>query len=263
MPFDLSITFTGLTLFVPDRDRIFALLPATPSEMRHSAEVLIDPRYLHSPPPGARGERYSHSIEGWSLDLTGLTGNSGVVALPPGLVDVGAAAGKRISRRLLGPNPDENVAARLALPPATTIVRQHGGFWDLGPQVDVEMTHSVEWTLEGVEADSLDWGLYKLRGIGADPLPELYPVDGRIAVEVRHLPDEDVPVHPPCGTKGHHFGFYYKLFGAEVNGPLPSFRAPPLEHECEPSWGTHAKVRIRHDGSFYTCMMAMSSIAGD
>jgi hypothetical protein len=266
MPFDLTITFTGLTLFVPDRDRIFALLPSTPPDMPHRAEIRIDPKYLPADPSRELVGPYTRSLDGWSLDLTGLMGNSGVVALPPGLADAGAAAGKPISRRLLGPDPGEIVTARVALPPATEMTRAPGGFWDLGRQMDVEMTHKVEWTLTGVQADSLNWGLLNLRDFAAEPLPELNPVDGRIVLEVHHLPDGDFPGDPPCQSRGDHFGLYYQLFGVPADGrPFPLFRAPPLEHMCADCWGTHAVVRIRQEdfGSFYTCMMAMSLTAGE
>lgn len=257
MPFDLTLTMTGLTLFVPDGDRIFALLPATPPDMPHRAVLRVDPRYLAG--GGTGGKWYEQDLDEWSLDLTPLAGRGGVVALPPGLGDAGAAAERRISRRQLGPNPDASVAARLTLPPATVMTRVHGGFWDLGPQMDVEMTHSVQWTLCDVQADTLQWGLFALNGFRAQPLPELRPVDGQIAVEVLHLPEDDVPKEPPCGTPAHHFGLYYSLFGKGANGPLPKFRAPPLVHPCDQLPQVVPGVA---QGSFYTCMMAMSGAAG-
>lgn len=255
MPFDLTITFTGLTLFAPGTDQVHALLPATPGDMPHQAILQFDSAYLG----GEGGSSYQQVLDGWSLDLTGLAGSSGLVSLPPGLGDVGAAVGRRLSRRQLGPNPDGSVAARLTLPAPTVMTRAHGGFWDLGPQMDVEMTHHVEWTLRDVEGDSLRWGMYGLHGITVLELPELHPVDGRIVLQVQHLPDDDVPSHPPCGTPAHHFAFYYPLFGPGTRGPLPLFRAPPLEHPC---MGLPAPEPGTAQGSFYTCMMAMSMVAG-
>lgn len=257
MPFDLTLTFTGLTMFVPERDRIFALLPSTPPDMPHRALLRVPSQYLSSKP--ATGW-YEQRLEGWSLDLTGLAGQGGVVALPPGLADAGAAIGRRVSRRQLGPNPEDSVAARMTLPAATVMTRVHGGFWDLGPQMDVEMTHGVEWKLAGVDGDSLPWGLFGLRTFRAERLPELHPVDGEIRVEVLHLPDTDVPRDPPCGTPGHHFALYYGLFGPKVDGPVPLFRAPPLAHPCDVLGAVVPGVRV---GSFYTCMMAMSATAAD
>lgn len=255
MSFDLTITFSGLTLFVPGTDRISALLPAIPPEMPHQAVLQFDGAYLGR----GGGVPYRQDLAGWTLDLTGLAGSSGLVALPPGLADVGAAVGRRLSRRQLGPSPDDSVASRVALPAPTVMTRAHGGFWDLGPQMDVEMTHHVEWTLRDVEGDSLQWGLYGLRGITALPLPDLHPVNGKIVLQVLHLPDDDAPSDPPCGAASHHFGFYYALFGPQADGPLPLFRAPPLAHPCQALPGP---VPGAVGGSFYTCMMGMSTVGG-
>lgn len=258
MPFDLTVAFTGMNLFVPGADRIYTLLPSTPPEMPHLAELRFASQYLAG--GDGTGDPYrTVLLQDWSLDLTGLTGQGGIVALPPGLPDVGAAVGRPIPLRQLGPSPDDGVAARVTLPAPTRMLRVHGGYWDLGYQMDVEMTHSVLWTLEGVPDDALRWGLYGLRRFMAEPLPELRPVDGRIELEVLHLPDDDVPDDPPCGTPAYHFGAYYGLFGPNVEGPLPLFRAPPLEHACDVLPPPIPAFRY---GSFYTCMMAMSPAGG-
>lgn len=247
MPFDLTLTISGLTLWVQGEERMFALLPSTPPSVQHQARLRFTPR-------GGPQEVF---LGGWSLDLSGLTGSGGFAALPPGVADVGALARRRLPRRQLGPNPDASLDSRLVLPPPTEMTRVNSAFWDLGPHVDVEMTYQVTWTLAGVPGDVLTWGLFGLRDFKAEPLPDLDPVNGKVEIEVLHLPEPPAPLLR-CGDPADHFGAYYGLFGRGVTGPLPLFRASPSVHRCE---GLPIPV-LPPDGSFYTCMMAMAVVPG-
>lgn len=247
MAFDLTFTISGLTLWVQGEERMFALLPCTPPEIQHHARLCFT----------VGGDRKEMDLRGWSLDLSGVTGAGGIATLPPAVADVGALARRRLPRRQLGPNPDASLEARVILPPPTKMTRVNSAFWDLGPHLDLEMTYRVTWTLAGVPGDRLTWGLLGLREFKAEPLPDLYPVNGRIEIEVLHLPHTPAPLLR-CGEPGHHFGFYYELFGPDVYGPLPLFRAPPSMHACE---GLSIPLPPP-DGSFYTCMMAMAVVPG-
>jgi hypothetical protein len=251
MSFELTLTISGLTLWVQGEERMFALLPSTPPEIQHHARLRFT----------VDGVRKEEPLDASSLDLSGVTGSGGFASLPPAVADVGALAGRRLPRRQLGPNPDPSLQARVILPQPTQMTRVNSAFWDLGPHVDIEMTYKVTWALADVPGDALRWELFGLRDFKAKPLPDLHPVNGKVEIEVLHLPDVPDPPAPllRCGEPAHHFGFYYGLFGDDVQGPLPLFRAPPSVHECK---GLSTPVLPPPDGSFYTCMMGMAVAPG-
>lgn len=271
--FELEIKFTGLCLFVPDRNRTHVLIPAT----RHSHEShgATDPQFpLH--PVRLRWDRlYDDSahtgiteirIEGFQLDLSNLLTTGRLVEPTRTIADLTRRFSLRMDRQQLDADktPRPSLISRITLPPASNITPTRGAIWELGAPSAEEMTHQLYWTIKVQPAPGrppvLTWALKALLGGGSQALPMLKPKSGRVVIEIIHAPDNEQPPEPRPGLEAFHFKAHYKLFSGSFEGPNPKLRsALPNAKEADLPEIKDMGIWVEVLGSNpYTCLAAQA-----
>jgi hypothetical protein len=234
----LTVTFTGLCLFVPDPSgrSMHVLLPATGGGHVHEHRAKLT----------FQGTEWD--LRDRFLDLSGAGGKGTIGRMDEGAFDVREIVGRPVDARQLGRNPGHAVAARITLPLADgvkvgktaryryTFKKKDGTEVKRNPRLSNEFT----WTVPDVSISEGAWQLLALRGNAApDRLPAL--TGGEIVLKVSHLPDEDPGI---CeGDPVHHAHAYYDVYDPPAKGPLPRLdEKPPVT------------VKAAAGGSPFNCM---------
>jgi hypothetical protein len=255
MAFELTIELVGLCLFVPDpqTETLYVLMPTADHGMDpHVARLCFDTAYAR--PGSTQLDGFPALVPADKTELALGTGAKLSLDLPVQLVNVGAVAKRPLRPGSLGgTEPPAQLVARVTL--------QSGQLYDFAPGACWNYPHAGErrhlanrivWNVGTVDGDKLALSLLPLAGGGeATLLPPLYPIGGRIALQLYYtpraeLPPQPVPIGPPpVDTPAHHFAAYYELFEPPVaDEPLPTY----VGLSCGDEMG----------GSPYTCMAAQT-----
>lgn len=261
MPFDLKLTFTGMILYVPELTQLQLLLPKTPETIPapviapdggcssststsgdcmepHAARLTFNTAYTR---PGATGFdiAMAHvSLRQKRLDVPEV-GSAYVRGIPPEV----ATASSPVSQDVLDGTDNAEITSRIRVRRGRATYAHPGACWEYEGTLR-RMSHQVEWTIAGVDADHIDLTLTDLDEMElATSQIRLYPIDGKIDLWIWHAPpielppDAIVPDDPPEGAQGHHFSHLRKLLSTRTLA-TPLYRAnacgeppPPLDRD--------------------------------
>ena len=261
MAFDLTIEMVGLCLFVPDRTEppgtLYVLMASTGTEHGvdpHVARLCFDAAYVRPGSPGPLGYPVLVPVE--ETEIVFDTREALDLELPEELVNVAPVVRRPLlPGSLTGTNPPEQLAARVVLRSGRLGGYEPGACWNYPTDVTRRhMANRVRWDLGVMEGDELTIALNTLAGEEAGRIGPLYPIGGRIDLQLYYTPREELPPDPvdigppPVGSPAHHFAGYYELFEQPVAAdPLPLF----VGLSCIPTV---------MGGSPYTCMGAQNPI---
>jgi len=233
MAFDLKITFTGMILYVPARERLHVLMPRTPDTPAgsgrggdcldpHAARLTFDSAYGR---PGAQvldGALAHVSLRQRRLDFP-TVGSAYVRGIPAAV----AAVPSPLRQEVLEGGADEFLDARVTVCSGQATRTCPGECWEYLGELR-RMSHRVDWSIRELDCDYLDLSLTDLAGLGtAGSVPRLYPIGGRIDLQVWHVPAYELPPDPAVaeapadGTPNHrmaHLGVL--LEGGVFSAPL-------------------------------------------
>lgn len=268
MAFTLSIHFSGLCLFVPERatattpDRMHVLLPTAQDPAHYHVPVLQwDASHLLNPQtttPAPKPSRVMSAvpIRGGDMHLSG--GSGANLSMCPEIVSVRSVAGRPVLPGLLTGSPGGLLASRITLTAGAMVAVSPGACWTWVYGARRCMAHNAWWEMPITGAE-IQLPLTPLAGGPQVPtVPILYPMgpegDQRVNVSVLHLPREELgfeppPATPPPGGVAHHFSAYYPLFGVT---PAPLLPRDPREEECGPTGCDH---REWMGPSAFNCML--------
>ncbi|MBV9110534.1 MAG: hypothetical protein JO306_14080, partial [Gemmatimonadetes bacterium] len=128
-----------------------------------------------------------------------------------------------------------------------------GACWSWKGQVQ-RLSHVIEWTVTGVPGDSLSLPLALLNGAYGGTVPELYPIDGKVEMQVWHAPhaelppDSVVPPEPSRGVAAMHFSGFDALLQAPIDG------VPAYEPAACPAIENPGKYDSDRGAATYTCV---------
>lgn len=236
MAFDLKITFTGMILYVPEAAQLTVLMPRTADTVApcgeagcdcmeaHAARLTFDSAYGR---PGSQvpDDAVTHvSLRQRRLDVPQV-GSAYVQGIPAGM----ATAPSPARPDVLSGDANEDLDARVTVSNGEATRVPPGECWEyLGALC--RMSNIVEWTIFGVEGDSLDLPLTDLSALAtAGSVPRLYPIDGRVEITIWHVPyyelppDPIIPEPPAEGTPNHHVAHIGILLEGGIF-PAPLFR---------------------------------------
>ncbi|HET7461226.1 MAG TPA: hypothetical protein VFJ82_08250 [Longimicrobium sp.] len=252
MPFDLTLTFTGMILYVPELTQLQLLMPKTPEILpppvilpegqscgsngdcmeAHSARITFDTSYMRQGAQTLDGVTAHVSLRGKKLDVPAV-GSAYVRGVPQEITRLSSPTRADV----LDGTANSELAARVRVRTGRATYADPGECWEYQGTVR-RMSHQVEWTISGIDQDHIELPLIDLGGLAPDTsLPWLYPVNGRIELWIWHAPpaelppDALVPELPPSGSQGHHFSHLRSLldsrtleaplFRPNACGPLP------------------------------------------
>ena len=289
MSFDLRITFIGLCLFVPESSDgpMHVLLPATDGHnghddgelQPHSARLVYDTAHTAQGQTAFRRELACPSLEGFALDLRGLSRGSIGTELPDEFVDMGAIpGGGKVGPTLVGSEPGTSVTSRITLDAGHLTAYELGILWRFRNAAPQPMTWRAEWTIRGIEGDRLEARkLESLHGNDPESLPELFPIGETIHLSVYHVLPRDLPGAREAPIAGlptaDHFRGYYRLFPSAGEHPVPQFHSKwlsitggcregdPASEGVEQAGAESRSVLGVTGGEPYTCMLAKASLA--
>lgn len=248
MAFDLKLISTGMILYVPEDTRLHMLMPRTTETMPapvlnpdgttgccaddesgcvepHAARMTFDTAYLRQGSQTPDNVRAHVSLRQKRLDLPAF-GSAYVSGIPAEV----AAAPAPVRQDVIDGESDEDLAARITVSSGQATWCDPGECWDYDGGVR-RMSHQVEWTISGIDADALQLELTDLAGTATQgTLPTLYPIDGTIELWIWHAPawelppDAIMPELPADGSLGHHFGHMAVLLDTAATLTLPVFR---------------------------------------
>lgn len=219
MSYDLRVVFHGMCLWVRTTDEVHVLMPATGGAggcaaggvEAHAAVLVFDTAHLRSDSTTLDNLVALQSIERKKITFPGGTGTLNR-ALPPELAQLGSP----VRADVLSGEASTLLNSRVLLQGGGWSDHSKGACWSWGGQIR-RLSHVVEWTVAGVEGDSLEIQLEGLAGGVVTMLPPLHPVGGVVEVEVWHAPHPElppasvIPPEPDPGSPGHHFSAYGKL----------------------------------------------------
>lgn len=272
MAYSIRIIFTGLSLWVPDKDKMYVLLPFHGGSEPHF-QHLYHWRALLGGKPAPPDPV---NLEGFELNCApGLTGMANA-SVPPGIVDINEFAGK-VPRDLLT-GAGDHLAARVILPGGQPFVLDTGVRWWIGGRTHAFMTYTVGWFGQ-VDSGPTQLIRRPLAG-GTSTSNGLEPDGGELELRIYNVPEPDLPGFLPsvkkvaCCDTPHHFSAYYDLLKTPTNlRKMPRFagrtgHCPPCmpDTEGEGRHGEHREKGRSDDkrpdtyrgGSPFTCMMATS-----
>lgn len=215
---EIHITFVGLCLFVPERDRVHVLLPNTGGDHRHDPQIFYAGIGIKS-----------SSLNRFSLDLTDLHAGGATQPLP-NVLDVEAVVGGPIPPDTAGNDAGQKVAVRITLPLADAVDPGDTAVWRVetedGQVRDHELTHQLTWIIRDGDICNVDWVRTPLSGGGGGterlglPIPD---PDGVVRIHVLHLPDH--PHVVKVNEEAPHPQFFYAL--SNKPGKNPTLQSPP------------------------------------
>jgi hypothetical protein len=272
MAFTLRVTFSGLCLFVPEpaaghaTGRMHVLLPGMYEHHHHGGDRHIpvlsyDAGHLVAGGPligvPALAKLTRHK-------LTLAPGHDADLRLCGQIVDLRGITGRPVDPDHLGADTKRKLASRITLGAGGITRVAPGVCWEWRPGEFRPIAHRVEWEIEDVEGDRLALVSEPISGGGAQqPLGTLFPVNGRVNLEIFHetpqdLPPDPMPVEhqqPPMpGEHPKHFSAYYGLFGDPVPIILPRYwgaldESPPVSDPCP-------VIQSEMGGTPFTCLVA-------
>ena len=275
MAVPLRITFSGLCLFVPEpagrgnargaTGRMHVLMPGMFGHEhtmdRHVPILSYDAGYLVQGGP-TLGVSALAKLAGLTLAFEERQDAS--LALCGHIVDLKEITKRPVDADHLGADTKKKLVSRVTLGAGRITRVAPGACWEWRPGEFRPIANKVEWEIRDIEGDRLEMMGVPLGGGGAPKsLGVLYPVNGRINLDVLHdtgedlLPDPMAMDHsaPPMpGESPRHFSAYYGVFGGPVPIVLPKYwgalsEAPQIANGCEaipPDMG----------GKPYNCMVA-------
>lgn len=243
---DVTITFTGLFLFVPDgTTSLYVMLPATSGGMRHVAclsdgEKECDVEYK----------------DGGDLSFAGLSGATGFNRPPDSAFDLYRITKKRMPRNQLEKTP-KDVFLRLKLPLAS-IPLEAGktAEWEVpGISPNPLLSHRVIWTRSGVPRAKLTMERRKFGSVTVAQSFDFYPQGDKLTLHFDHVPpDEGCPFK---GFSAAHFAHYFHVYDPRESPKIPKLAQDPDElcpRESKPL--DRFDQRDRRAASTFTCMTA-------
>jgi hypothetical protein len=278
MSFTLRITFSGLCLFVPEATdtggagRMHVLLPGMSGhhhspEDRHVAALSYDAGYLVEGGP-LLGVTALGGLTGYTLEFG--SGEAASLALCSQIADLREVTGRGVDPDLLDADTGQKLVARVTLGAGAITRVAPGMCWEWHPGEFRPMACKVEWEILDFSGDSLTVTAQPLGGGGAaKELGTLYPVEGRVNLEVLHetpqdLPPDPLPLeHQPMlerGENAKHFSAYFGLFGEPVPIVLPRFWGP-LD-DCPPITGGCAEIPPDMGSTPWACLVGGVGVGG-
>lgn len=300
MPFDLTISITGLSLFaVEEGKRVSLLMPTSgggPHAEPHSAQLAYNPAHLVPDATGPYPGLVLQPMGDLELDLAQLAktlpagaGGDGASidtgSLPVHLFDLTSALGRKVDPALVGPAPDQTrVHSRVRLPYGKCVCYLQGAKWEVvhpttGTKEEKYMAFLLRWRVSGIPDDArgLVLTLANLDGSGSLALPPLHPVGGSIDLWMYHLPPRQMPpsgggpepVGP--GDPPPHIEMLYRVFvnPATIHRPEFHYKGGNLAgpRPCDggalakqATAGRGAELRSRPFGDQFTCAPARGTV---
>jgi hypothetical protein len=231
--FDLELRFHGICLFVPDpaAGTLAVLMPATglpgddPNVPQHVSMLALDTAYLQPGSPSTHGLWALAQIDGQHLTIEG-AGQPHYGSLPEVLANIGIVAQRPVEPAAFGNNPPANLlAARIGLRSGACTGTGPVQCFAFPPGLPSRpLTSVIHWTMR-VDQAQLDLRPVAFAGQTATAIPPLYPIGGRIQIDVYHTERQELPPDPMEPPEGDpetmmHFGAFYVLFGLPP-GPVP------------------------------------------
>jgi len=238
MSFDLTLTFTGMMVYVPETTQLRVLMPKTNESVAapvvssggecsgesstntevcvepHAARITFDTAYIRDGATALDDVVAHVSLRQKRLDVP-VVGSTYVQGIPSFVADIGL-----VRQDVLEGDANEVLTSRVRVRTGEATYADPGECWDYGGQVR-RMSHQVEWTISDIEADWIDLPLTDLSGVTTQgSLPRLYPVDGKVELWIWHAPafelppDAIVPEAPEAGDGAHHFSHLSMLVDA-------------------------------------------------
>jgi hypothetical protein len=227
MAYSIRIVFTGLTLWVPDKDKMYVLLPAHDSGDHHYQYLYYHRALLSGGNPAPPDE---NKLRGKEVEFVS-AGATGGTRVDKGVANILDFAGAVKRTHLTGASND-HLAARLILPPGEMVVLDSGVRWRIENRRPAFMTHKVMWMVKGGDGP-LVLNCRNLAG-GLPSRFEYMPEDDELEIRIVNVPEPDLPNRPRpvkevrCGDLAHHFSAYYDLLleNQTQRRFLPRFAGP-------------------------------------
>jgi hypothetical protein len=241
--FNLEITFSGLCMFVPakDKSRMHVLMPVSGKTLcgvhvhQHVNRLYYHPSYeTGTGSPTKPTKPRFLELNGEALELK-FNGNA-ETTLKPGIVNVSSITKKGVRSSLLTGQPTDPIGARVTMFAGRFGSPNDGLIWDIEGN-ECELSSVVPWTIPDVPEDSIT---FTLGGMSRT----LRPIDGKVSIYMFNLPPDEVPrrvpLRPPppfeCPQKdaeATHFAGYYYLLGCP-GSKLPKFKKGKFAGQCSP-----------------------------
>lgn len=263
MPFDLSIEFVGMCLYVPTANpaRLHVLLVAPDQASpvgghRHEAHhprVFYDAKHVD---PTATGF-YSMALNDKLLDLTRFVGTTPLNTTLLDVPNLTTITGIHVPPALVGPIPTALIGGRVMVGSGSGTEHTNGP-WNMQgfPPLPRQITFAVTWAMPDINAATLDWELVGLNGHGDQRLLPLTPLPdpanpGRQQVKLRivNVPHHEVSAiqvtgtAPAPGTPAGHYSGHYSVFAGATTTPIPIYTGPGVgggtgtSYSCMPAQG--------------------------
>ncbi|HEX7241213.1 MAG TPA: hypothetical protein VF263_13145 [Longimicrobiaceae bacterium] len=253
--FTLRIVFTGLCLFVPDRSGRFmhVLMPKTgrPNEpVPHPHEVEEHEVWL-------KGKDIAERMEGWTFDLSGLSG--GIGALPKEIVNLTEFFDAKAD-----PDNVKLLAAKVTLGAGKVTHRRGRGKWvfsdlESGVPLPPGPVYMANWAAWSVQVPGRELVLRRRPLDGGES--HLFKVvepdeDDVVCLTFSHLPPDETSDDQDVGYVAEHFhAFLTCLPDAEHRVPILIGKAWPFPDAVE-AGDTDNRCIPGIPGIAYSCMIA-------
>lgn len=266
MPFTLRIHLTGLILFAPDpspprtdkRPRLHALLLKHGHHGGvHLPRLVFDRGHETQSSSRANHLRCRHlnnrllSFEnlGKGIDpQNGFGDPNNPRKLPKEVADLNEISKvEQLDREYTGPNPPDDVAARVTIFEGRYESCLPGASWTVEPPAKGwprQLTTLITWAID-INQTSMTLPIQSLRGASIKEDLTLHPIDGAVDLWIYNATEDDLPPQkhkePNQGDPAEHFEAYYLPFstGKPVRPVLA--RKPtipprnPTPSDCKPS----------------------------
>ncbi|HET6764430.1 MAG TPA: hypothetical protein VFH27_12180 [Longimicrobiaceae bacterium] len=274
----LAVVFHGLCLIVP-RTPLTVLLPKSGGAQgpKHVAWLEYDEAYRH---PDGHASTVGTATEQIFLENRTLSikpDAKGFDPQPPESVfdffrHPGSDSKRRVAKTgTLGKSPGSLLDARVKLSRGRFEAAAKGTCWSVDGGPSQELTHAVLWVAENVEGTTLEASLAPFGDGAPVDLPELYPRNGLLVLNVCHAPEHDFkhPIQagtqtgPQAGDVGRpplHMHMYYNLLrpGSDTE-PILLKETPPCSGLRQAVWWEEYSASITgviRTTTTYSCMIA-------
>jgi hypothetical protein len=241
MSFDLRIRFAGICLFVPEPGpnarmpevggKLHVLLPFVKHHhttggghvVEHLPRLLYDTAYETRRARAFTRELECVKLNHFALELAGLGADTLTISLPDEIASIRDVASP-VSRVRVSDTPGPEVAARVTLHQGRVTDYPPGAKAKLRDEENFRrMTAQVEWTIRGIEGDSLPRQVLRgLDGAADTSIPELFPIGDTIHLQVFNAPASLLPgAIPQTGDAStDHFEGLYEIAPSQKR-PVP------------------------------------------
>lgn len=278
--FDLRIQFAGLMLWVPEGPgRMHVLMPmhqghGTPGgpaphpghetdaehdKHRHHGRLMYDVAYESPTSQQLSRTLRAVNIERRLLKLDGLSAAGIDLDLPDEIPHMRTVA-RSVERHLVERFPGGPVMGRITMDAGALTGCDMGARYSLGGQA-LRMGTRTEWTIRGIEADSIDLAslVYQENGSKLD-LPRLYPIGQTVSITVYNTLAGDMPQNGKRGPYSEedaiHFDAYYDLCPPLKDRKIPRHAGAEIIQVL----GDAVEARVDQSGGL-TCVHAQSHLA--